>query len=455
MTANFAAALLDEAVALHQRGAVAEAAARYAEVLRQDPRNVDALALSALAALQQRRYDESIDLAARALRLETRHTFARHTRGGAFIALGHYAKALRDLDRVVAAEPRNGKAHADRGVALYGLDRIDEAVAAFEQGQQLAPEDHDVAFNLANVELLRGRWRSGFERYERRIALKPAAYPPLPFPLWQGEPLGDATLLLQAEQGFGDTILFARFAAHFAEEEFRVVLLVGPKIKGLMMTVPGVRVITNLEEIDQTGPIRWQRLMSLPALLGVRPNMIPGAVPYLGAEPERIAHWRGRIGQHGFKIGIAWTGSATATAILRNRFMPLEAFASIAGIPGVRLISLQKGADSETAAASFPVETLGADFDAGPDAFVDTAAVMQSLDLMVICDSALGHLAGALGRRTFVALPRPPFWPWLLDREDTPWYPSTRLFRQTRPGDWADVFRRLAAAVRVAAGASS
>lgn len=452
--ATFASGLLNEAVALHRRGAVAEAAKRYAEVLRSDPRNVDALALSALAALQQRRYAESVDFAGRALELDKRHALALHTRGGALIALGRYAEALPDLDRVVAAQPENGKAHADRGVALYGLNRLDDAVAAFEQGHRLAPEDPDVAFNLANAELLLGRWDSGFARYERRLALKPAAYPPLPFPLWQGEPLpGGTTLLLQTEQGFGDTILFARFAAHLAAQGFCAILLAGPKLKALLSTVPGVTVITTLDEIDPTTPIRWQRLMSLPALLRVTPDAIPGRVPYLGAEPERVARWRDRIGAHGFRIGIAWTGSATATAILRNRFMPLAMFAPLADIAGVRLISLQKDASSET--VPFRVETLGEDFDAGPDAFVDTAAAMQSLDLMVVCDSSIGHLAGALGRPIFAALPHPPFWPWLLDRDDTPWYPATRLFRQTRPGDWSDVFARLAVAVRRAAGAAS
>ena len=448
---TFAAALLNEAVALHQRGAVAEAEKRYAEVLRRDPRNIDALSLAALAALQQRRLAESIEFAARALKLDKRHTFARHTRAGALIALGRYAEALPDLDRVLAAEPGNGKAHADRGVALHGLGRLDEAVAEFESGHRLAPGDDDVAFNLANAELLLGRWENGFARYERRIALKPQAYPPLPLPLWQGEALPpNATLLLQAEQGFGDAILFARFAAHLAARGFSVVLLVGAKIKALMSTLPGVeRVVTTIDEIDRTKPIHWQRLMSLPALLRITPDTIPVPVPYLGAEPERVARWRDRIRADGFKVGIAWAGSPTATHALRNRFMPLAAFAPLAAIPGVRLISLQKGAGSEQiAAVPFRVDTLGEDFDAGPDAFVDTAAAMQSLDLIATCDSAVGHLAGALGRPTFTALATPPFWPWLLDRADTPWYPGTRLFRQTRPGEWSDVFALMAAAVR-------
>jgi hypothetical protein len=190
-------------------------------------------------------------------------------------------------------------------------------------------------------------------------------------------------------------------------------------------------------------------LLSLPMAFATRPETIPGGRPYLSAEPARAARWASRIGGHGYRIGVHWQGSALSTR--DGRAIPLAAFAPLAAIPGVRLISLQVGHGSEQAAAlqgHMNIETLGEDFDRGADAFLDTAAAMQSLDLVVSCDSAVAHVAGALGRPVWLALKTVPDWRWLLDRSDTPWYPSMRLFRQQSRDDWGIVFAAMADALR-------
>jgi hypothetical protein len=177
----------------------------------------------------------------------------------------------------------------------------------------------------------------------------------------------------------------------------------------------------------------------------------------LAAEPQRVAAWRERLGEHGFKIGIAWQ-NAGASHLDKLRSIPLHEFADLSVIPGVRLISLQKGPGvEEVGEVEFAerIETLGESFDAGGGAFLDTAAVMMSLDLIVTPCNAIAHVAGALDRPTFVALMRVPEWRWLLDRTDTPWYPATRLFRQSRAGDWRGVFAQIADAVRTLAQARS
>ncbi len=179
-------------------------------------------------------------------------------------------------------------------------------------------------------------------------------------------------------------------------------------------------------------------LMSLPLALRTTLADIPAAVPYLYADPRRVAQWRQRIGAHGFRIGIVWQGSRNRIDV--GRSVPLEMFARLAAIPGVRLISLQKDARSRSASQDLPLEVLEEPFDTGPQAFLDSAAVMSQLDLVITCDTALAHLAGALGRPTWVALKHVPDWRWLLERADTPWYPSMRLFRQSRRGDWDGVF---------------
>jgi hypothetical protein len=186
----------------------------------------------------------------------------------------------------------------------------------------------------------------------------------------------------------------------------------------------------------------------LPGILGLDATAIPAALPYLAAEPERIARWRQQIDSRpGFKIGVAWQGNPKSSAEL-GRSAPLTALAPLAAVPGVRLISLQKGPGSEQIWSFPPIEDLGSRFDAGADAFLDTAAAMQCLDLVVSVDTAPAHLAGALGKPVWIALKHVPDWRWMLGRADSPWYPAARLFRQERAGDWGAVFQQMAEALK-------
>jgi len=192
-----------------------------------------------------------------------------------------------------------------------------------------------------------------------------------------------------------------------------------------------------LPRFDMVAP-----LLSLPA----RAPIPPVSPPYLFAEPDRIAAWKGRVGDRGFRIGIAWQGFSGRHED-KGRSFPVALYRALAEVPGVRLISLQKGeGEEQLAAAGFAIETLDG-LDDGPDAFVDTAAVMMTLDLIVTSDTSIAHLAGALGRPVWVALRRVPDWRWMLDRTDSPWYPSMRLFRQSRDGDWAPVLAAMAQAL--------
>jgi hypothetical protein len=259
-------------------------------------------------------------------------------------------------------------------------------------------------------------------------------------PMWRGEAgLAGKTLFVYADQALGDTVQFCRYAKLAAERGARVVLAVQPRLCELLRGLsPQIRVIAQAEE---AGSYDYQcALASLPLAFATTLADVPAAVPYLSADPRRAARWRERIGEAGFKIGIAWQGSRNRIDV--GRSVPLEFFVPLAGLPGVRLISLQKGEALEQlrGSQSFPLELLGDDFDAGPQAFLDSAAVMSQLDLLITCDTALAHLAGALGRPIWVALKHVPDWRWLLDREDSPWYPSMRLFRQSRRGDWEGVF---------------
>jgi hypothetical protein len=191
--------------------------------------------------------------------------------------------------------------------------------------------------------------------------------------------------------------------------------------------------------------------MSLPYRLGTDLSSIPNSVPYLRAEDDLVTRWKNRMGEEGFKIGIAWQGNPQVKAD-QGRSIRLAEYLALSRLPGVRLISLQKGHGLDQLGEvprDVRIETLGDDFDSGPDAFVDTAAVMTSLDLVITADTSIAHLAGALGRPTWVALKYVPHWSWMLEREDSPWYPTVRLFRQSKPDDWPSIFSNIEKDLRI------
>jgi len=248
-------------------------------------------------------------------------------------------------------------------------------------------------------------------------------------------------MLVFAEQGLGDVIQFARYLPRLVRLGASVTFLCSSKLMRLLQSLN-----TQIEFISSIGAgeaFDFQcALMSLPLAFGDDLESIPNQIPYLKAESELIERWNRRVGHAEFRIGVAWQGKPNAS-IDRGRSFPLSAIAPLARVPGVRLFSLQKndGLDQlQHLPAELKVENLGNDFDSGSDAFIDTAAVMSSLDLVVSSDTSVAHLAGALGCRTWVALKYVPDWRWLLDRDDSPWYPTMRLFRQKVAGDWNPVF---------------
>jgi tetratricopeptide (TPR) repeat protein len=391
----------------------------------------------------------------RAIAIDGGHADAHFSRGLALEDLSRFEAAITSYDRALALKPDAAfasRVHAHRASALDQLGRFEEAFAAADRSLKLAPDDHGIRYRLSFLELLHGRWREAWPKHESRIALGygvPAGFTPPPCPLWAGEPPGDELLVLRCEQGAGDRIQFCCFVPHLAERGYRIALWTN-RLTELLQTVRGVeKVGADFADLVGAGRARWLPMMSLPHVLGTTPETVPRTAPYLAADAARVAAWQTRLGPQGFKIGIAWQGSP-AYRQDKLRSIPLVAFAALADIPGVRLISLQKGYGSEQV-GQVPfgdrVEGLGDDFDSGP-AFLDTAAVMMNLDLVISPNTAIAHVAGALGRRVFVALNHVPDWRWLMGRDDSPWYPSARLFRQTAAGDWGGVFARIAPAIR-------
>jgi hypothetical protein len=277
---------------------------------------------------------------------------------------------------------------------------------------------------------------------------------PHSLPRWTGEPLEGRSLLLFAEHGLGDALQFVRYARMLKERGARVVLAF-PAALGRLLAPNSGRTRPDWDDLFILGSAEdlprcdfYLPLLSAPGAFGTTASTIPCEVPYLSADPKLTDQWREQLaGTGGFKIGIVWQGSRDYP-LDRQRSIPLAQFAALASLPGVRLISLQKGFGSEqVATVGFPVLDLSGRLDEAAGPFMDTAAVIRSLDLVVSPDSAIAHLAGALGAPVWLALSRSSDWRWLVERHDSPWYPTTRLFRQTSSGGWPDVFDRIANAL--------
>ena len=371
---------------------------------------------------------------------------ALNNRAVAWWSLGRFEEALAGFDQALAAKPGYVEAWFNRGNALRDLMRLGEAKQSYDQAIAIDPDFAPAYRNKGFCALLQADFAQGLPLYEwRKRVSPPVEARSYPQPLWTGsEDIGGKTLFLYVEQGLGDTIQFYRFVAPLLARGARVVLSVQDSLIRLLEDAsPKVTLIGSREvppAFDYHIP-----LMSLPLALGLTADSIPARDSYLAAQADRVARWRARIGEKGFKIGISWQGARTGVT---SRAMPLSCFAGLSRLENVRLISLQKGFGAEQMAGLPGVESLGEDFDAGADAFLDSAAVMQNLDLVITLDSAMAHLAGALGRPVWVALKQVPDWRWFLGRSDSPWYPGMKLFRQKKDGDWMPVFTEMEAQVR-------
>ena len=449
-----AQALSNRGVTLGELGRHAEALASYERALALAPDHPAALSNRGNALRGLKRFEEALASFDRALALSPQFPEALSNRGTALYDLQRYEEALASYDRALALRPGYAHALSNRGLALQQLERFVEAMASFDKALSVHPDYQDCHSNRALLLLLCGMLRDGWREYEWRRRSRAWLGREFAAPEWGGGDIAGKRLLLYAEQGLGDTIQFARFASLLAARGSEVTLEVPPALGALLQTLPGgVRIVRQGELLP--GFDAHLPLMSVPFVLGIEERQIPAETPYLAADPARVEAWANRLPDGEFRIGVAWQGNPRGD-IDHGRSIPLAALAPLAQLPGVRLVSLQKGAGTEQLAGLPPgleVADFGPGFDAGPDGFLDTAAVMMHLDLVVTSDSTIAHLAGALGRPVWVLLKQVPDWRWLIRRPDTPWYPTARLFRQSRQGDWDAVVARVAEAVTQLRGA--
>ncbi len=399
------------------------------------------------------------DLAVRsygaALSVGPLHAQTHNNLANVYCESGDFERAILGYETALSIDPGYADAMNNLGTALEELGRRDEAMVLYRRALELTPDSICSPWNIALLQLLRGEYEAGWVGYEHRWrqakqskSLRHFSQPMLGV-LGPGDAAGlrGKTVLLHSEQGFGDVIQFCRYAPMLADLGARVVLEVPKELSRLMPSLRGVETVAStgaaLPAFDLHCP-----LMSLPMVFGTTLATVPAVVPYLAADPANVARWAARFANEpdGLRVGLVWAGGGTHQKD-RFRSLKLADFAGLGGVPCVRFYSLQLG-DPAKQAASPPAGMTLVDWTAELKIFADTAAMMSQLDLVITVDTSAGHLAGALGKPVWTLLAFSPDWRWLLDREDSPWYPQTRLFRQKSPKDWSDPLVRVGDALR-------
>ena len=435
----------------HDRAGRPEAAAKaLGEILAETPEQPAALHMLGIVTFKRGEQAEAARLIERSIALAPANALFHRNICEVYRILGRDDDAVAAGRRAVALAPGEPHCHNNLGVTHYHRLEIAEAVQCAERAITLAPDFPGAHFGLAEALLIGGDFARGWEEYEWRFKLanSPRLMPPSERPQWDGSPLGAERLLLIADQGYGDAIQFCRYIRWAAERAPNIALACAREAQPAVAQQPGVGFVFDHWQ-NRPDFAAYCPLSGLPRLAGTRLETIPAPVPYIHADPQKTIRWADRLSAllpKGYRrIGIAWAGRPTHTND-RNRSTRLETLAPLAELPRTALVSLQKGPAQAQIGDYWGRAPLVA---IGPELrdYGDTMAVIDCLDLVVTVDTSIGHLTGAMGKKAWIMLPFAPDWRWLLERSDSPWYPTVRLFRQRTPRDWGPVVAAVAAAL--------
>lgn len=446
---------------LKQRGDLDGAIQSYESAIRFQPGLANAHNNLGVALVKKERCDEAIAAYRRAIELKPDFVDAYNNLGCALREVNQLEDAASALRRALALQPDYAEVHNNLGNLFTDLGRCDEAEASYRRAQELKANYAEARFDQSMLWLLRGDFERGWAQYEARWEAFPSVQRHFSQPMWEGRSLEGSTILLHAEQGFGDTLHFVRYAPMVAARGGRVVVECQPPLKTLVESVAGVSQV--IAHGDALPAFDWHcPLMSLPRVFATRVETIPGATPYLAAEATRIAQWRERLrkvvergGEEmslarrgAWKVGLVWAAGMRPEQqdfhrVQRLRSLSLRGLAPLGKVPGVIFVSLQKG-PAAMEARTLPAGMTLFDWTEELHDFADTAALVEALDLVITVDTAVAHLAGALGKPVWLMNRFAACWRWMLQREDSPWYPTMRIFRQPKAGDWDSVAQRVA-----------
>ncbi len=442
-------------VALKMLGHLEAAIGCYNQALRLQPQHPTALFNLGVLYDSIEQFDLSIDFYRRCLLLDAGHIMAAFNLGLALRSIGQLEEALPFFEHILAREPQHTGVLQNLGATYQELGRVEAAEACYAQALQLDPERPEIRYNRSLLTLARGHYEQGWEEYEMRWQ---GAYSSSKHqrhfeqPQWRGEEIGGKTILLHAEQGMGDTLQFIRYAPLVRARGARVLVDCHPPLLRLLQTMPGIDLVFSRGEITPDHPPFDVQcaLMSLPRAFGTTLATVPTDIPYLKADPTLVAQWRAIVPQDKpLKVGLVWAGnprrfSLQLSLIDQRRSLHLEQLAPLARCRNLTLISLQVGEGAAEAACP-PAGLELHDFTERITDFADTAALIENLDLVVSVDTSVAHLAGAMGKPVWLLSRHDACWRWLLEREDSPWYPTLRVLRQPSPGAWEPVIERVAA----------
>ncbi len=425
---------------LNQGGAHELAAELYRRALALAPENHEIYSDLGSVLTELGKFDAALEALRRALKLNHRAAKTIANLGRLFerkCDLISAADAYRDA---IKLDPKLLPAYVDLGFVLYGLGELAEAADCLDRLLKLDPDSAEAKANLGLIHLLQGQLSIGWAEYESRWKVEVGDHRRFVQRQWKGEPLKGERILLHAEQGLGDTLQFVRYVPLVAAQGGEVVLEVQPALHGLLAGKDGLpQVIIRGDALPE---FSWQcPLLSLPLAFSTELETIPANVPYISPDPARVEEWRQRLGRNTRRIGLVWTGNPSHP---RNRLrsIPLEQLIPLIKVPGTTFYALQFGPGAEEM-KQLPPDVLLINLGEELKDFVNVAAIVANLDMVISIDSAVAHLAGAMGKPVWILLNKGCDWRWFLEREDSPWYPTARLFRQVTPGGWPEVVNRI------------
>jgi len=434
--------LLSQGVEWQRKGTLRQAEEIYRSILRQKPDHPDALHLLGTIAFRAGKHTDAVALIRRAIAINPPNPNYFNNCGPPLRMLGRFEEAADCYRECLQLDPHHPEAWYNLGKTFSDAGRPADAITAYTRQLELHPNHLSAQWNRSLTNLLLGDFQEGWREYEIRWEATPFKRRQFPHPAWHGEDLAGKTLLIHAEQGLGDTLQMLRYSPLAADRGARVIVECQAELTRLAASAPGVTQVLargeDLPAFDFEIPT-----MSLPMAFGTTLETIPNQTPYLRAEAEWISKWRAHLEKlpPARKLGLVWAGGEKNPNNTK-RSMAFSDFTALAKIPDTAWISLQKGpAAAQAASAAFPIH----DWTNELHDFADTAALVECLDGIVTVDTAVAHLAGALGKPVWILIPMAPDFRWLMDRTDSPWYPTARLIRQHTHGSWSGAVENLVA----------
>jgi len=432
------------AEAFRKSGKPDEALKCYKQAAMLNPHNTEILCNLGAVFQELGNLDEAIINYKKAITLKPDNAKAHSNLGTALKKQCKLEEAVKSHHRAIALKPDYAEAYNNLGITLQSLNQLDEALASYNRAIELKPDYADARFNRSLMSLLRGNFKDGWQEFEWRLRIKGRTPKTYQKPLWDGSPLNGKTILVHTEQGLGDNIQFVRFLPMIQAQGGRVIFECLPALVHLLKNCEGIdKIIERTSTCVNTVQFDFQApLLSLPGIFNITLDNMPSQRPYIMPHPTLKMKWRNRLGVNdkSFKIGLVWASNPENKEIYLKKSCKLNDFKALSEISGLSFYSLQKGpSPAEVHNPHKGMEIINLD----QNDIADTAAQIVNLDLVISIDTSVAHLAGAIGKPVWTLLPFVPDWRWLLERNDSPWYPSMRLFRQTRLYDWDGVFEQV------------